>query len=374
MNFNTLPFNKTCIFKPTIDSGKTTLVRTGTMKETEGDGVISFFNSCVHACSDNFIYLSSEKEKFKHINSVKASVIEDIQSGSFGFVKETIFYLLRDFYYYLVSEEIKNDNVKEVIDKLENDIEFYKLLVEIIPFDAGFIKIMKNTNKKFSKYFPDSYKKTFKKETYKFLDYQDIFDSIGKERTDFIISKVSILIDIIFSVVDKTYEVPNLDFISDDLIMATSKYFKCNIFFIDVESNEPFMFNTDEQTKSIVLLSFKRKHFEIVGKLLENNRIQRDFSLKEDFIVNLYRKIKSDDSINEEINTHVEQQVDGESVKHVAAEEESVKHVVDEEEHVDNESVKHDEPVDGERDDTDEPEDGESVKPVEEEISTHHDI
>ena len=49
--------------------------------------------------------------------------------------------------------------------------------------------------------------------------------------------------------------------------------------------NLPFILNeVSEELKSVIILSFDMKHFEVIGKLLENNRIQREFTLNDSIL------------------------------------------------------------------------------------------
>jgi hypothetical protein len=306
MNFNILQINKTCIFTPIVESSRQ-VVRTGT---TDESAVMSFFNSCIHACHDKFIFITSNKEKLKCVHQIKNNIFETLveKNKSYDLIKEFIFYLIRDFYISLVSGTMNdNKNVRRLYEDLglnnESNLAVYNLITEIIPFDTGFFKIMKNTNKKLPKYSMDSYIKTFKKETLKFLEYQDIFDGIDTDRINHITNKILRLIDSVIEIIDSEYNIPvQNDFVSDEIINATSEYFNCNIFFIDVNKKEPFVSPNFEikDRKSIVLLSFNHKHYEIVGKLLENNRIQRDFLFQDDFIVNINNFINKRNNVLEE--------------------------------------------------------------------------
>jgi hypothetical protein len=69
-------------------------------------------------------------------------------------------------------------------------------------------------------------------------------------------------------------------------------YFKSNIIFIDSNLNLPFMLTElSDELKSVIILSFDMKHFEVIGKLLENNRIQREFTINDSIFLKIQQML-----------------------------------------------------------------------------------
>jgi hypothetical protein len=189
-----------------------------------------------------------------------------------------------------------------------DQINLFKLLYEIITVDS-FKKILRNTEQKWGR---DccivSYKKIVFKEILRFLSYQDYFDDLDKTKTDFLTKKlvlmVNTIVDLSFSNITK-----KTNFITSDIdaskINILSKYFDCNIIFIDSEDRIPYIIDKQDisdQKKYILVFAFEQKHFEIVGKLLPDDRIQRNFMPYEDILkkVNFYLKKKQSDVMTKE--------------------------------------------------------------------------
>ena len=304
-DFNNLPFNKTCVFNSHIE-GSDTLVRTGTMN----NDILSIFNSILYACSKKFIINTDENEKIKQIHDFKDYIFNMYsETDKFKLFNKLfidfIYNKLEQLYGFLNEdlEEVDKD-VKFIMNKLlidEDSIELYKLITEIVPID-GFKKIYNITLKKWTDNSVDKFRNILLKETIKYTSYNDIFDEIDKEKGDFIKKSILILLDIIINIAKNNFTQPQLPNIVDsELINFLSDKFEYDIYFIDSKTRKPFILKDQNilHIKSIVILSFDNKKFEIVGKLLKNNKIQREFMPYDDVIksINFYlnkNKVRED--------------------------------------------------------------------------------
>ena len=319
-----LIFNKTIVFNTPIECDNVPLVRTGGIESNENEPLFSLINCLLHANIKKYGSMKDEERKTK-IQKIKQDVYEKIKNGD---VKKNIELFLNNFkenltnfniylnsnHYYateFASEVNKSLNEKLLRNGNIEQIDLYKLLYEIVTIDS-FKKILKNTELKWG----DeccilSFKKIFLKEMLRFLSYQDFFDDLEKSKTDFItktlMTMVNTIIDISFSNVKITGKE---NFITNDLdvskINILSEYFDCNIIFVDSEDRIPFLIgnkhDVSDKKKYTLVFSFEQKHFEIIGKLLTDDRIQRNFMPYEEIVkkIKFYlKRIDKDEPVEE---------------------------------------------------------------------------
>ena len=319
-----LIFNKTIVFNTPIECDNVPLVRTGGIESNENEPLFSLINCLLHANIKKYGSMKDEERKTK-IQKIKQDVYEKIKNGD---VKKNIELFLNNFkenltnfniylnsnHYY--ATEFASDVNKSLNEKLLRNgnieqIDLYKLLYEIVTIDS-FKKILKNTELKWG----DeccilSFKKIFLKEMLRFLSYQDFFDDLEKNKTDFITKTlmlmVNTIIDISFSSVSTegkdNFITNNLDFSKINIL---SEYFDCNIIFVDSEDRIPFLIgnqqDVSDKKKYTLVFSFEQKHFEIIGKLLTDDRIQRNFMPYEEIVkkIKFYlKKMGKDDPVEE---------------------------------------------------------------------------
>lgn len=312
---NYLIFNKTCVIDTPIE-GNNSMVRTGGTSFNENDPFISFANALLHSTMKKYGSIA-ESERMTKIQKLKDDIYKKIKNGEkfkqklssfLEIVKET----LSHFYKYLSSndlEDLKLESNKKFSDRLLNDgdndkIKLFKLLSEIITLE-DFNKIFKMTEKKWisnNTCCVFDYNKIIQKETVRFLMYQEFFEDVDKKKSDFfvenIISMINELVKISFEQVsDEKNFLSNC--ITKHKIDILSNYMDLNIVFLDYQTRQPFFLGTEtnlnNNKKTVILFSFDLKHYEIVGKHLPDDRIQRNFMPYDDIVKNIvyYTSMKS---------------------------------------------------------------------------------
>jgi len=307
---NYLVFNKNCVINIPSIEGNDTVVRTGGTPFNETDPFISLVNTLLHSNIKKFSSLT-ENERNSKIQKLKDDISMKIKNSEkfklkvslfLGVIQENIF----KFYEYINSNDFSNfkfDSNKKFYNRLLNDgdhdkIELFKLLSEVIPLN-DFKKIFKMTEKKWianEKYSIIDYNKNLQKETIRYLSYQETFDDIDKKKADFflknLISMVNLLVKISFEQISD-----DIDFFTNNItkekIDILSDYLENNIVFVDSKTRLPFFFpevsnpNIVESRKTIIILSFNLKHFEIIGKHFPDDRIQRSFMSYDNIVKNI---------------------------------------------------------------------------------------
>lgn len=314
-----IPFKKTYNFKTSLFPG-TKLVRTGTKQITDNN-LFSFYNAVIHACSKKFLLEQDETLNIKEISEFELSVSNKFYKSKkftnlYDDIANELKLLARNFYSFLKNPnefDIENDYLKSLLSLLQFDddnksrFDVFQIIVDIAPIDSIENKIIRNWRKKIvlSNYVSLEHMKfSLLKEVKKYLYYfDDFFDSINdKERVNYIKINIGLLFDNMFDVViqNSNISLPKFSIESlTDVISIVSSLQKCNIFFIDSSLNKiSLLTNFSSENKSILLLSFENKHFEVIGKLLPDEKIQREFMPYEE-ITKALIFIKKNDNNNQ---------------------------------------------------------------------------
>jgi hypothetical protein len=291
--------DKTVVFKSPIQ-GDSVLVRTG------NDGSwLSFFQSVLHSCSKNYSCMSTE-EKIKFVENFRNDIISKIDIKSWeeidkGLTSKLLFIenmndiLFNCCLFLENNSKAKGKATYQVIKNLsgenEKSLEIYKLIVKMIPYKEGFKK----------KILPNAYTKSKNK------NISDICEAIINETTTYIKNK-KCLIDIqairkflltIFKEAEdqafKTF-VSNLQNskkdVDENIVSLVSNHFKRDIYFLNYKNRMPYMHCQTtkklKKQKSIILFCFGKGRYEIIGKLLNNNFIQREFDFDDIIIKKMY--------------------------------------------------------------------------------------
>jgi hypothetical protein len=282
-----IPVNKTVVFYSPLE-GDDVLVRTGTIE----DG--SLFHSLLHAYSKDYTIMN-RRDRIKFVRRLKASLVgnTDRENWINTFVtleplNKNVITILTNFYNYLeTSSDIKGRSTRRVIKllitKSNSNLEIYKIIKDLIPLEGP----LKNHILPIatSKTTPQDYIKTLIKETEKYINATQILDSIDNVKATFI----------------KDTLVKFLDVVSKEAENAAFKDYFSGMKHSGLEADNFTMeFITERLDRDICILSGNTRlpinnhggspkgrktiiilkvddHYEIVGKLLPGNRIQREF-------------------------------------------------------------------------------------------------
>jgi hypothetical protein len=304
-----LPVNKTVVFYSPIE-GKDVLVRTGTIAEGS-----CFFHALLHAYSKDYVSMNSGG-RMKFVKRLRSSIARKIDKGrweslSNGLIakipfQENVNNILSDFYRYITrggSGRTKSVRkiIRTVIKDDKGDTEAYKLVTEMIPLENGFEKsILPSSYEKCNddgiaeckkivvEYAIRYYKKEFSK----------LNGQLNDERVQYYIDKLELLVS---AVVDEAENSAYNEYIESlhDASMEVDSYtiglisekFNRDIYFIDSRSRMPYRDASHEnirKRKSILVMWTGGCHYEIVGRLLSGNRIQREFEFKDSIIQRIH--------------------------------------------------------------------------------------
>ena len=290
-----LPVNKTVVLYLPIEDTDV-LVRTGTSSLDN----TSFYQSLLHGYSKDYVSMDLNK-RIEYIKKFKSSIFSKIDKNEWGklsssliFFKENINILLCDFYIFINSHKgNKSKNIKKVIkniivnDEKYDDLETYKLITEMVPLEKGF----KNNILQYV-YETDSVsqcKKNIIKSSIKY--YENKFTQLkglSKNKIAFYIKKLEKLVQEIMDEAENM-SIENLEKSDEIVLTLISDKFDRNIYCIDSNTRMPIYQTVEElnllkKRKSMILLRHNNDHYEVVGRLLSGNKIQREFEYKDSLI------------------------------------------------------------------------------------------
>jgi len=304
-----LPPNKTVVFYSPID-GDDTLVRTGTI----GDGSC-LYHSILHAYSNEYI-LMNKNERITFVSKLRNSIARRIsrdrwESLSDGLIakipfQENINIFLTEFYNYIENNKMANTpHMKSIVNELivsDNSKESYQVILELLPISKTFEQtILPNV---YNKHNDDSISKI--KDIiikYSVAYFKKILNGLGelsKSQIKFYLDKLNKMLSKIINEAE-SYSCNNyiaqLENSSIDVdpytIGLISDKFNRDIYFIDSMTRMPYRdanIKNIKGRKSLVVMWTGGCHYEIVGKLLSGNRIQREFDSTDSIIrrINIY--------------------------------------------------------------------------------------
>ena len=269
-----LPVNKTVVFYSPIE-GKDVFVRTGTM-----EGGNSLIHCLLHACSKDYMF-RNDKEKMKCMNKIYKKVFwknEPLDRETFLMEISTV---LRDFY----------DNKGIVAKKLENDMEIYKTLCELVTLENFLNVILPSGMDKSEDRGMKKYKENIIEETknFTFGILENFGNNLELERKDFFMKKI---LELINTTLLEGENMMFKQFLKKEFVLDTnnlkiiSNKFNRDIYFFDGDNRLPCTVIKDniiKGRKSVFVIKVDN-HYEIVGKLLSGNKIHRQFERKDSIV------------------------------------------------------------------------------------------
>lgn len=304
-----LPVNKTVVFYSPIE-GKDVFVRTGTI--TEGS---CFFHALLHAYSKDYVSMNTNG-RLKFVKKLRSSIARKIDKSrwellSNGLIakipfQENVITILSDFYRYIARggtgrtksvRKIIRDIIK--VDKI--DFETYKLVTEMIPLDKGFEKnILPSSYEKCNENGISECKKTVVEYSVRYYkkEFAKLKGQLSEERVKYYINKLKLFVTAVVEEAENSAYTEYIESLHDSSIEVDSytiglisEKFNRDIYFIDSRTRMPYIDSSKEnirKRKSIIVMWTGGCHYEIVGRLLPGNRIQREFDFNDYIIQRIY--------------------------------------------------------------------------------------
>lgn len=305
-NLKKLPVNKTVVFSSPVE-GSDVLVRTGTISENA-----FFLHAFLNGYSKDYISMN-KGERIQFTRRLKASLLgrvdidswEELGQGTLSKMSffdnvSTTFNRFEEFL--KGSDRIKGKATRRLIKKSiekEQDLEIYQIVFAFLPINVIINKIIPEVQVSTEKI--KGVIDTLVKSCVTYLAKNESFRKIDSKKQELIVTSLNFLLRFLckdaYNTAYRDY-VKNLKDMEDEVDGITVKSicdkFNRDIYFIDPNVHLPYHPFPDEDLykcrKSIILLKMGPKHYEIIGRLLPGNRIQREFDFKDHLIskFNLY--------------------------------------------------------------------------------------
>jgi hypothetical protein len=295
-----LPVNKTVVFFSPAE-GEDVLVRTGIIQDND-----SFFHSVVHAISKEYITMN-ESDRLDFTKTFKKNIIlkthDDLDSKEFkNMFEDKFIFIVNNFYKFINTDSTAKGKttkkvIKKVIGKDEDKLQYFTVITQLIPYDILknlILESFKDTENT-SEYTVVIIKKVLKH----YVNIKEI-----KELDKDIRDTIQLLLEeLIFEIFHETNKVVTKSF-NDNLINTVkiekksielfSKYLERDIYFINSNTRLPIKYqsySTKYNKKTLIIMAVENEgkiHYEVVGKLLPGNRVQREFSNEDELIKKIY--------------------------------------------------------------------------------------
>lgn len=304
-----LPVNKTVAFYSPIE-GEDVLVRTGTISEGS-----CFFHSILHAYSSEYVHLNNRGRKslVQKLRSNLAAKLdkqrwENMSNGLVAKIpfQENINSILSDFYRYVEKKRSgKTKSGRRVIRELisnDTDSQTYEIVTQLIILDHLEKEILPKAYDESSELKMSECMDAIVKAV---VDYCQIqLDALGKQldkkRKVFCLKKLSEMIRVVVKEAERVAFNDYLENLEDETIYVDSytiglisDRFRRDVYFLDSRTRMPYRIGGDEHIKgrkSLILMWTGGVHYEVVGRLLQRSRVQREFTVDDPLIrrINTY--------------------------------------------------------------------------------------
>ena len=299
-----LPINKTVVFRSPIEADDV-LVRSGIISDSS-----SFFHCLLYAYSKEYPSMDN-KERIDFVQRFRSSITGKVNRESWqemdgGMIakipfQENMSDIILNCYRFLCNDQRAKGNsthrvIKTLIGNDEKNIDVYKLISELIPLKDGFEKniIPSSEDKKFSEL-----QDKIIKNSIIYINKKKEIKSVSHEKAEYIRNCVCKFVStVIKEASDEAFKDyvegrKNLfDNIDTYTINIVSKRFKRDIYFLDSKYRMPYNNSATNEhlkgRKSIVVLCLGGNQYEIIGKLLPGNHIQREFEHTDPIIQKMY--------------------------------------------------------------------------------------
>lgn len=293
-----LPQNKTTVFYSPIE-GKEVLVRTGIINEGS-----SFVHAVLHSYSQDYTRMS-DSEKVKTAEKLSKNINDKVErlrwEDKFNIAimldfQQGLTDRFRNFYKCISGS---NNTTSQFFQKLEKkDVDSYKVICEIVKLEHFTKDILPESYNAASNKSLEKFKEEINNKTTYFS--KKIFDNLGnsidKKRKKYCIDKVVNLASDIVEEVETSVFKKHVNSKNDSIVTVDSHTvnfisdrFNRNIYFLESSKRLPYRIPdvSYKKKKSIVVIWLGDYHYEPVGKLLSQNRIQREFNSDDELITTI---------------------------------------------------------------------------------------
>lgn len=296
-----LQINKTVVLLSPLEDNDV-LVRTGTIQEDN----LSLFHSVFSACYSQYLSYNLEDRK-KYLRKTCSGIVKNIDiklwkkmgGGSIAIksFQDNTIKIINNMYNFIIENKDPEKITKKILKNNKKYVDIYALVVEIIPlqyFQEHILTAIFNKSKNINEYIEQ-----IPLQTISYLKQTEVFKSIDSKRAEYICDMTyTFLKNVLTEIEEYTHKeyIKNVEDISKftdiDNIELLSSFFQCDIYIINDKNRLPCKKFCDKKNikgrKSIILLLIDKNNYEIMGKLINGKKVQREFSHQDQLIQKIY--------------------------------------------------------------------------------------
>lgn len=290
-----LPVNKTTVFYSPID-GQDVFVRTGIVENR-----LCFIHALFHAFSREYIR-QSESERIRTVKKFYKNLGEQLEEKRWEKsnksmvakipYQDCINNVFNEFYRVIQNgEKTKDKSCKYVIRNVlssEKAEKAYKIIAEIVSADTICKDLISKIMEKYMESPLNECSEQIKTEIHNYLSNE--LDKLGKglenRKKEYCLEKMD---NLVHEILKEAENVSLNEYAKDSqtgslvvdksTVEILSNKIRRNIYFIDCRTRMPYKIldNMTRHKKSVIILWLGGLHYEVVGRLYESNKVQRDF-------------------------------------------------------------------------------------------------
>lgn len=314
-NLKMLPVNKTVVFKTPLENEEEVLCRTGTVAEGS-----CFFHSLLQAISKEYQTMDIDN-KMKFVSKLRNKIAskfneenwENINDGILSKItfQEKVIKNFNDVYLYFSKNKIKHKRTKEILKTIldKYDYDNNNIITELVNLEMLESNILPKSYDESENLKIEETIELVIKNSVDYLLKRPEFKNLEEEKTDFLIK---VLIDMFISILRSSKDDafneyvekmrnPNED-VDTYTLSEISDKFNRDIYFINGNTKLPYnnfsTTSTLKKRKSIIIIWVGGNHYEIIGRLLPDNIVQREFKPTDVLIDKMYTFLIDPKEIN----------------------------------------------------------------------------
>jgi hypothetical protein len=304
-----LSVNKTVVFTSPLEDSDEVLVRTGTISQGS-----SFFHSVLHAYSKEYVNMN-KTERMNYVRKLRVSMVgkidkdswEELAGGTIAKTdcKELLYKTLKNFDNFLSenNDKIRGKCTRKVVKILitnKDELEVYKVILTLVPIEFLINNILPKSYQKSESLSLKDTNNCIITDAVAYLNNLEEMKMIDNGKKDYLSNVFMMLLKVICSETYKESYKNYIESIKDtkedvdsNTIEFISSRFNRDLYFIDGVTRVPYdvvhpeqLSKNNNNKKSIILLRINN-HYEVLGRLLPGNKVQREFDNKDPLIVKI---------------------------------------------------------------------------------------
>ena len=290
--------NKTVVFYSPIE-GEDVLVRTGAVNDK-----CNFFHALLHSYSSDYVNMNAN-ERIKFVKQLRASMagLIDINNWKNNYMLSQKIYLLnlehlyQELYFWLENPALTpSEDISTVVGEISKKLDMYILISKLLPMDTVLNKVISEINETVTNESANSLSKVVLKNIMIEFNTHPKLMKAKPEKSQYLSKKLQNIVQIISQkAISMGFNRYIQDLENDDEALNEFSYdfaqnrFNRNIVVIGTDRLPIKLYSKTgkEKRKTIFMIKLTNNHYEILGRLLPDNYVQREFDFNDTLVLNV---------------------------------------------------------------------------------------